>query len=228
MILLGVFRRFLMMVGVVTVAVLGFVFRDELASAWRFAAARWDVLRGQPAAGAEPAATSPELANLAQSRIDDIRTGRLTRASFTGAELQSLLQYRYRQVLPAFVDSPRIALEGDRIRLKLRLPVEHLPNVEELGDVAAFLPDTTDLDIRGQLLPAEDGAIAFAVDAVSAERIPLPKRLVPAALTMLGRRDRPGLPADAIELPLPKGLRAAYVRADSLVLLAGTEARTQD
>jgi hypothetical protein len=55
---------------------------------------------------------------------------------------------------------------------------------------------------------------------VSAQRFPLPARLVPGALERLGRTDEPGLPPDAIALPLPPGVAAAYVRRDSLVLLA--------
>jgi hypothetical protein len=45
--------------------------------------------------------------------------------------------------------------------------------------------------------------------------------MVPGALTMLGRQDAPGLPRDAIAIALPRGVRAAYLRADSLILLSG-------
>ena len=66
---------------------------------------------------------------------------------------------------------------------------------------------------------SEAGIEPDRIDAVAAQRIPLPRRLVPSALEALGREDCPDLPDDAIELPLPKGVRAAYVRGDSLVLL---------
>jgi hypothetical protein len=86
--------------------------------------------------------------------------------------------------------------------------------------VAALLPDTTEVTVRGQLLPLDGGRVAFAIDEVTAAHIPLPRRIVPAALERLGRRDEPGLPRDALALPLPPGAAGAYVRADSLVLLA--------
>jgi hypothetical protein len=45
---------------------------------------------------------------------------------------------------------------------------------------------------------------------------------------VLGRRDAPGLRQDAIRIALPKGARAAYVRGDSLVLLARRAAGTRN
>jgi hypothetical protein len=201
------------------------VYRDELRPVWDAAVARWQQTRAQPSDAAKPDdKATAELAERAQVKLDAVRTGEQRQASFTSDELQSLLQFRYRQVLPAFIDSPRVTLEGDQVRLRMRVPADRLPSVKELGEVASMLPDTTDLDIHGQLLPSDDGRVAFAVDKVSAHRIPLPKRLVPAALEMLGRTDQPGLPADAILVPLPKGARTAYVRGDSLVLLAETQA----
>jgi hypothetical protein len=201
------------------------VYRDELRPVWDAAVSRWQQTRAQPgdAAQADDKATA-ELAERAQVKLDAVRTGEQRQASFTSDELQSLLQFRYRQVLPAFIDSPRVTLEGDQVRLRMRVPVDRLPSVEDLGEVASMLPDTTDLDVQGKLLPSDDGRVAFAVDKVSAHRIPLPKRLVPSALEMLGRTDQPGLPADAILVPLPKGARTAYVRGDSLVLLADAQA----
>jgi hypothetical protein len=97
--------------------------------------------------------------------------------------------------------------------------VERLPQLSELGEAAAFLPDTTEVGVTGQLLPLRAGRVALAVDQVRAARIPLPKRLVPGALRKLGRKAEPGLPADALALPLPPGVDAAYVRGDSLVFL---------
>jgi hypothetical protein len=39
-------------------------------------------------------------------------------------------------------------------------------------------------------------------------------------LDLFGREDAPGLPADAIRIPLPDGASSAYVRSDSLVVLS--------
>jgi len=195
-------------------------YREPLLELGHSAADRWTELRRTDSAAAEPVEpASPQLAAIAQAKLDDVKSGLTARAAFSTAELQSLLEYRYRGLLPAFVDSPRIALEGDQVRLRVRVPISRIPRARELGDIADLLPDTTDLDVRGRLLPAADGSIAFAVDDVSAHRIPLPHRLVPLALEVLGRKPGAGLPDDAISIPLPAGAAAAYVRADSLVLL---------
>jgi hypothetical protein len=218
-------RRLFFLVLMIALAGAAWTNRERLRPFWEAAAARWQTLRADPAAAdATRDRATAELAQQAQSKLDAVRSGEQTQASFTTDELQSLLVYKYRQLLPAFVDSPNVALEGDRIRLRMRVPVDRLPSVNELGEVGALLPDTAELDVRGQLLPSAEGQLAFAVDAVSAHRIPLPRRLVPSALEMLGRRDSPGLPADAILVPLPKGARAAYVRGDSLVLLSQSPA----
>lgn len=221
MIILGIFggmlRSLVRLVLLVLVLAIGWLYRGPLLELGHKAAERWSVLRKTEGAAATLA--SAELAAVAQAKLDDVRGGFAPRAAFTTAELQSLLEYRYRSLLPAFVDSPRITLEGDRLRLRMRVPVSRIPESRELGEIAGLLPDTAELDVRGQLLPAEDGRIAFAVDAVSAHRIPLPRRLVPIALDMLGRTAGGGLPADAISIPLPPGASGAYVRSDSLVLL---------
>jgi hypothetical protein len=44
--------------------------------------------------------------------------------------------------------------------------------------------------------------------------------LVAGALRKLGRNDEPGLPDDALAIPLPPGADAAYVRGDSLIFLS--------
>ncbi|MCI0432537.1 MAG: hypothetical protein L0271_02645 [Gemmatimonadetes bacterium] len=205
----------LFFLGVVAVAlVAAFLYRDRLLTAWA-------VLRGEPtAAVAHDVAVSPELAASAQEKLDAVARGDHTEAAFATDELQSLLEYRYRDRFPAFVDSPRIRIQAGEVSLSVRVPVDRLPARRGLGEITALLPDTTDLVVRGELLAAEDGKVTFAVDGVSAHSIPLPARLVPAALEMLGRKDEPGLRSDAISVPLPEGTRAAYIRGDSIVILS--------
>jgi hypothetical protein len=165
------------------------------------------------------AVPSPELADAATSKLQQLKNGETRSVALTEVELQSLLLYKYRQLLPAFVDSPRVKIENGKIEVQARVPVERLPQLSELGEAAAFLPDTTEVGVTGTILPLRSGRIALAVDQVRAARIPLPKRLVPGALRRLGRKDEAGLPPDALALPLPPGADAAYVRGDSLVFL---------
>lgn len=194
----------------VVLAVFAFLNRDRLRSAWQG-------LRGQE----EEVVVVPsrELADAANAKIQRLKDGSADRVALSELELQSLLQYRYRELLPAFVDSPKVALDGSRIEVKARVPVDRLPQISELGEAAGFLPDTTELSVRGELLPLQNRRVALAVDQVRAARIPLPQRLVNGALQKLGRKDEPGLPPDALAIRLPAGADAAYVRNDSLIFL---------
>jgi hypothetical protein len=213
--LVGCLRRLIGLAVFVALIVGAYLYRDRLMLLWHEARERFG------ASTASAPVASEALADAAQQKLESLSAGVNDRVSFSGIELQSLLEYRYRQLLPGFVDSPRVEIDEDRVRLRMRIPVDRIPESPEFDDVAPFLPDTADLSVRGQLIPAADGTIAFAVDELSAQRIPLPARMVPGALTMLGRQDAPGLPRDAIAIALPRGVRAAYLRADSLILLSG-------
>ncbi|MGQ0814327.1 MAG: hypothetical protein ACT4O1_07655 [Gemmatimonadota bacterium] len=194
---------------IAVIAVFAFLNRDRIASAWHD-------LRG----GEEPVLPSPELAAAADRKLDDLKDGRQTSVALTELELQSLLLFKYRELLPAFIDAPKIELNNDKIEITGRVPVDRLPSVSEIGEAATFLPDTTEIAVVGELLPLNGRRAALAVDKVSAARIPLPQRLIPGALRRLGRKDEPGLPKDALAIPLPPGADAAYVRGDSLVFVA--------
>jgi len=208
--MIGCLRRVLMLMIVLVVAALAWWYREAISDAWREA-------RGLREEQPMP---SEALADAAAARIDSLTAGTLERAAFTQVELQSLLQYRYAGIMPAFVDSARVELAGERIKLSGRLPLDRLPSDGALGEVTALLPDTSEITLTGTLLPLERNRVALGVDQVTASRVPLPRRIVPAALDRLGRTDEPGLPPDAIALRLPPGVSSAYIRNDSLVLNA--------
>jgi hypothetical protein len=210
---MGCLKLLFTLLVVAGIATLSYLNRDRIATLWR---------------GDQPdiEVASPELARVASEKLADLEAGKKRMIALTEVELQSLLLYKYRALLPAFVDSPRVELNGDKIVVKGRVPLDRLPQFDELGSAAEFLPDTTELGVTGALLPLRVGRIALAVDQVRAARIPLPQRVIPAALRKLGRKDEPGLPSDALALPLPPGADAAYVRGDSLIFLANRGPRT--
>lgn len=201
------------LIGLFLIAVLAvvlFLNRDKISGAWS------DLRGGKEQTTLGP---SPELAEIANEKLLQLKSGEAQTVALSENELQSLLQYKYRQLLPAFVDSPRVELDKGKLMVLARVPVERLPQLNELGEAASFLPDTAEVGVTGQLLPLREGRVALAVDQVRAARIPLPKRLVAGALKKLGRKDEAGLPQDALALPLPPGAGNAYVRGDSLVFL---------
>jgi hypothetical protein len=206
---MGCMRRVFLLVVLLVALAAAWLFRDRIRTAWHD-------LRGTEQVAAQP---SEALAGDAERKLESLRGGSAATVSLSALELESLLLFRYRGVLPAFLDSPRVELAGDQLRLRALVPIDNLPRIEDL-ELASLMPDTTELMIAGKLLPLDSGRVAFGVDRVSAARVPLPQRLVAPALERLGRRDEPGLPRDAIALPLPQGAAAAYIRRDSLVLLA--------
>lgn len=214
----GCVRRLVVLVVLLAALAVMWLQRDRVISAWHD-------LRGIEEQTVRP---SRELATLAEDKLDRLRDGQADQAVLSGVELESLLLYRYGGMLPGFLNAPEVELSGDRLRLRVRVPLDMLPHVDGLTEVTAFLPDTTELSVTGKLLPLDGDRVAFGVDHVSASRVPLPIRLVPDALTRLGRRDEPGLPVDAMALPLPPGITAAYIRRDSLVLLARPRAGPAD
>ncbi len=207
----GCMRRVIVLVLILLVLAVAYIFRGSLKQ-------KWQNVRGGDDAAVE--VVSEELATSAFTKIEDLRESKTERAAFSTNELQSLVQYKYMGALPAFASQPKVAMAGDRMTLKVRVPVDRIPNIKGLGDVASFLPDTADVQLTGTLIPLPNERVALGVDAVQAAGIPLPERMIKEVLQKVGRRDEPGLPADAIAVTLPTGVRAAYIRNDSLILLS--------
>jgi hypothetical protein len=168
----------------------------------------------------EPEAASAELADAAETKIARLRSGDETSVALSAAELESLLRFRHRALLPAFVDSPTVRLDDGRLRLRARIPTEQIPVLDGLGRAAELLPDTASVEVNGRLFPLDSARATFAIDGIQIADIPLPARLIPRMLEQLGRSEDDRLPADALPVPLPPGAQAIYVRGDSLVLVA--------
>ncbi|MGH7506484.1 MAG: hypothetical protein ACRELX_12565, partial [Longimicrobiales bacterium] len=164
---------------------------------------------------------SPALADRAEAKLASLGgASPPPRVAFGEAEVQSLVQYRIGHALPPYLLDPRISLENEHMRVEARVPREAMPDLPGAGEFASLLPDTTDVSARVTLLPLDSGRVALAVGEMSAAKIPLPARMIPALLRRIGRTDEVGLPEDAIPLRLPAGACTAYLRADSLVLVS--------
>jgi len=209
----GCMRRLFMLAILVAAAAVAWHFRGAIAEGWR-------ELRG--AREGAPLRTSAELAAAAESKLAALGSrGAPERITLTEAELQSLVDYRLSGALPSFLASPRVRLRDGRVRIEARVMTRQLPDLPELGDFAAFIPDTTDIAATGQLIPLRPGRVGVTVAGISVAGVPLPDRLIPPILRRLGRAEEEGLPADAFALPLPAGATAAYVHGDSMVLVGG-------
>jgi len=207
----GCMRRLFVLAILVAAAAAVWHFRATIMDGWR-------ELRGTREGA--PLRPSAELAEAAESKLASLASqGAPERVTLTEAELQSLVDYRLSDALPGFLDSPRVRLRDGRIRIEARVMTRRLPDLPELGEFAAFIPDTTDIAATGQLIPLGPGRVGISVAGISVAGIPLPDRLIPLILRRLGRRDENGLPSDAFALPLPAGATAAYVHGDSMVVV---------
>src|SRR5690606_6738954 len=150
------------------------------AAAWHFRGAivdGWRDLRG--AREGAPLRASAELAEAAESKLARLESGAAPeQVALTEAELQSLVDYRLSSALPAFLDSPRVRLQNGRVRLQARVMTRRL-DLSELGEFAAFVPDTADVAATGQLIPLRPGRVGIAVAEISVAGVPLPERLIP-------------------------------------------------
>lgn len=167
---------------------------------------------------------TPELAEEARKAIDALRRDpEAVELSLTASELESLVRYSAPGVLPEGVTPPRVTFRSDEMHLEGRVAVDAFPRMPEVERLVGVLPDTVSVEVVGSVLPYEEGRAALRVQRIRVAGIPLPRRLTPRLLEILGRRERPGLPPDAMEVPLPAGLTSAYILSDSLVLVAAAE-----
>lgn len=179
----------------------------------------------RPSASVAREVPTQAMADHASAKLERLRGSDGERVSLSAAEIESLLLFRHAGLLPGFVESPRVELDDERFELYARMPVDRLPAREVLGAAADLLPDTVAVSLTGRLFPLTERRSALVVEGMEVAELPLPRRFVPTVLERMGRSDEEGLPADALAVPLPPGARAAYVRGDSLVLVARSAPR---
>lgn len=168
------------------------------------------------------AAPSPEVAEAAAARYARlIETGGPGEIRYDQNELTSLLVHSLGERLPTGVSEPRVLLEEQEATVSALLDLNRIPTFPDLGEFLTFLPDTVDVSVSGALIPFEGPGAALMVNRINAAGVRLPRRVIAPLLESLGRNDSPGLPAEAIQVPLPEGVRSAYVEEGRLVLVGG-------
>jgi len=135
-----------------------------------------------------------------------------------GREVTSLLRYSLPGLIPSGIRDPEVRLRDGRLFLFAQVVLGAFPRLPDLGPVLGILPDTLDVVLEASLVPFGEDESALMVHGLEASRIPIPRRLIPEILEAMGRVDRPGLPSEAMAIPLPAGLTSAYILTDSLVL----------
>lgn len=188
---------------VVGMGALGWWLRDDL----------WRLWQGD----AVPTEVSPEAADLAERKLERLRTqGEAITLSAT--ELSSLLRYRAPVWATNSIGEPAVSLVGDTIVVTGVVPTDQLPSHPELDQIRGLLPDSSRFEIVGHVRPLNDGRVALEVAEVEFAGIPIPQRYYPDILRRIGRRDEPGLAPTALAVRLPEGVGSARVEQGQLLL----------
>lgn len=167
-------------------------------------------------AGPEP---TPELADSVLARVQVLRRGDAPGpVVLGGGELTSVLRHAVAGMIPEGISEPEVTLADGRVHVRARVTLDAFPELPDLGPIIGFLPDTLDVGFEASLMPFSGNRAALLLHGVEASRIPIPRRLIPDILGAMGRQDEPGLPPEAILVPLPSGLASAYILTDSLIL----------
>lgn len=204
----GCIGRLLLLVVAVGVVTFAWYNRHELSSAW-------DRLTGGEVE------VSPEIAARADEKLTSLGTpGGPTRVALGGSELQSLIEYRWGGFLPQDVVDPRVSLADNQVTLEAGVATARFDRLRDLREIVAFLPDTAALRAVGSFVPLDSGHVGLEIHELMAAGIPIPKRLIPTVLGNFRRPSVQGLPANAVAVPLPPGVRSVSVSGDSMVFQA--------
>ena len=163
-------------------------------------------------------APSAELADSVLTRVQDFREGGDGQMALSGREVTSVIRYSLPGLIPSGIRDPEVSFEEGRVHLSAQVVMGAFPRLPDLGPILGILPDTLNVELEASLMPFGQEESALLVHGVQASRIPIPRRLIPEILRAMGRVDRPGLPPEAMAVPLPTGLGAAYIQADSLII----------
>ena len=221
--MMGCMRRIVLLVVLLALAAAAWLFRDRLI-------AMWHDLRSDDA----PQNVSPELAESAEQKLATMSEPNAPdRVTLSSAELQSYVTYRMAEALPSFILDPVVTVDEGDLKVSARVPTDEVAGMRGMGgseEILSMLPDTTEVEAKGHLIPLGDGRVGLAVDEVSAASIPLPARMIPRILESMGRRDEPNLPREALAVRLPGGVTNAFAHGDSIIFLSkgADDARAAD
>ena len=162
-----------------------------------------------------------ELADSVLAQLQAFRQRGEGQIALGGREVTSVLRYSLPGLVPSGIRDPGVDLREGRLHLSAQVILSSFPELPDLGPVLGMLPDTLDVILHASLVPFGQEESALLVHGIEASRIPLPRRLIPEILRAMGRVDRPGLPPEALAVPLPAGVESAYILTDSLIISSG-------
>jgi len=202
-------KNFFAGIGFLTVLLLlgvsGWIFRDDI-EAW--VNSRKEIVMSEP---------SPELAAVAEKKLQNViegEGGRETR--FTEAELQSYVQYRAIDRLPAGVNNPAVDIQDSTLAVSAGLDLRVLEvGGEAVENLRRVLGDSA--LISSELYPSVVGPGQGRVDVLKLQAglFPVPPMLIGTAIRQMG------WPADgaAVLFDIPADVVDLRIENDEVVLV---------
>jgi hypothetical protein len=167
--------------------------------------------------GRVPVEVSVEAADEAERKLTRVREdGEEVRLS--GVELSSLFRYRAPIWAVSGVQGAEVEMHGDTLVLSGTVATDRLPSHPELDRMRGLLPESSRIEITGQMTPHRSGSAALNIEQVHFAGIPIPARYYPEVLERIGREPEPGLGPSTLALRLPDGISTARVEGGMLVL----------
>ncbi len=162
---------------------------------------------------------SAETAARATARIEEFQVSEESELRLESSEVSSLLRYSIPGIVPAGVLDPIVVFEGDRMEIRARVLPARYSDLPQLSGIASILPDTVDIVVEGSLTLFDNEGSMMVVEGIEAQGWPIPSRVVPEILGALGQEPPPDAPASAMRVPVPRGIRGAYIEDGRLVVV---------
>lgn len=198
---------------VIAAAVFGWIYRRDLAELYRR-------VRGLPPAApvgyAVPEAGDAERARAVLTRLGE--RGGPAFVDLTAAEVAGLVESELERVPRRVVDSVRVGLATDEIRVMASLDLSEVP-ARLLGPLAGALDRREPVLVGGALAADSAGRLWWTVTALRVRDFPFPKGTIPAILRALRVSD---LRDAAVPIPVPAPVGDVRVRPAQVRLYRAT------
>ncbi len=136
------------------------------------------------------------------AKLARVRDGEEVQLS--GVELSSLFRYRAPLWAVSGVEDADVEMYGDTLVLSGRVATDRLPSHPELDRIRPLLPESSRIEITGQVRPYRTGSASLNIEQVQFAGIPIPARYYPEVLDRIGREESPGLGADGAGVAAPR------------------------
>jgi hypothetical protein len=161
---------------------------------------------------------SEVLAMVAEEKLEVMRNGGGGDVVLSGPEIESLLLYRFEDRWPRGVSSPSVHMRDGELYLGLQISRDLLPTLPDMDALTMFLPDTVPVQLQGRVLALAGGGAALMVQRIDASAIPIPRRLFALLLAQVQGQPAPGVPPEALVLPLPQAVRSLRIEGSNLII----------